>query len=225
VSTGNAKQTTETATIRVVIAEDHHVVRAAVAAMLTEEPDIEVVGEVAESDALLPTIKRLGPDLLLLDAHMPGHKVVRSARLLRVQYPQMPILILSAYKRREYVVELLKVGAAGYVLKDDTPDMLLQAIRAVARGEEWVSPSVTRVLLTSVRHGDEQPLAELTGREMEVLRLVANGRRNEDIAHTLVITEQTVKNHVRNIFRKLNVETRVEAALYAINQGLVQPDR
>ena len=115
---------------RILLVEDHHVVRAAVAAFLSREQDLEVVGEVARVADLEPTVRRLRPDLLLLDAHMPGHKVVESARKLREAYPAMPILVLSAYDRREYVVGLLQAGAAGYVLKDDSPDMLMQAVVA-----------------------------------------------------------------------------------------------
>jgi DNA-binding NarL/FixJ family response regulator len=207
--------------IRVLLVEDHHVVRAAVAAFLSREEDLEIVGEVARAVDLPSTVHRLRPDLLLLDAHMPGHKVVESARELREAYPDMHILVLSAYDRREYVVGLLQAGAAGYVLKDDSPDMLIRAVRAVCNGEEWVSPRVARVLVKSVRNWDQRPSDKLTDREMEVLRLMAEGYKNEEIAAELVITTQTVKNHVTSIFRRLGVESRVEAVLYAINHGMV----
>jgi DNA-binding NarL/FixJ family response regulator len=167
------------------------------------------------------TVRRLRPDLMLLDAHMPGHKVVESARKLRETYPEMHILVLSAYDRREYVVGLLQAGAAGYVLKDDSPDMLMRAVRAVIKGEEWVSPRVAKVLVKSVRNWDERPADRLTDRELEVLALMAAGCKNEEIATQLVITVQTVKNHVTSIFRRLGVESRVEAVLYAINHGMV----
>jgi DNA-binding NarL/FixJ family response regulator len=206
---------------RILLVDDHHVVRAAVAAFLAREKDIEVVGEVARVADLEATVRRLRPDLLLLDAHMPGHKVVESARQLREAYPAMQILVLSAYDRREYVVGLLQAGAAGYVLKDDSPDMLIRAVRAVIQGEEWVSPRVAKVLVKSVRNWDERPSDKLTEREMEVLQLMAEGYKNEEIATQLVITVQTVKNHVTSIFRRLGVESRVEAVLYAINHGMV----
>jgi DNA-binding NarL/FixJ family response regulator len=197
------------------------VVRAAVAAFLAREPDLEVVGEVAEAGQLFEAIETLKPDLLLLDAHMPDHKVIRSAEMLCKQHPDMRILVLSAYDRREYVVGLLQAGASGYVLKDDAPETLVRAIRAVAQGEEWVSPRVAKTLLQTARDNGKEEASKLTPREMEVLRLMANGSRNEEIAESLFVTVQTVKNHIRNIFRKLEVETRVEAVLYAINQGLV----
>ena len=209
--------------IKVVLAEDHHVVRAAVATFLTKEPDIEVVGEVAEGSTLMEVVKKLKPDILILDAHMPGHKVVQSAKALQMNCPDVKILVLSAYNRREYVVGLLSAGAAGYVLKDDPPEMLVRAVRKVAAGGEWISPRVAKVLVKSVRHEDKSATTALTDREMEVMELMAHGHKNEEIAERLVITTQTVKNHIRSIFRKLGVKTRVEAVLYAINNKLIRP--
>jgi len=205
--------------IRIVLAEDHHVVRAAIASLLAKEDDIEVVGEIPEAAALVSTVEALRPDVLLLDAHMPGHKVIESAR-----HPRVKILVLSAYNRREYVMGLLGAGASGYMLKDDPSESLAAAIRAVAEGRRWLSPRVTELLVSSAA-GRERPLVEeLTEREAEVLRLMAAGLRNERIAEALEITEQTVKNHVRSIFGKLGVETRVEAVLWAVGQGWVSPD-
>lgn len=214
-------------TIRIILAEDHTVVRTAVASYLARRPDIEVVGEVGEGGpALFEIIRQQHPDVLLLDAHMPGHEVdvVDSAHRLQKQWPDMRILVLSAYDRREYVVGLLKAGAAGYVLKDDSSEMLLRAIRMVAEGGEWVSPRVANVLVDSVRQGEPDPAELLSKREMEVLRAVARGLTNGKIAEELYITEQTVKNHVSSIFSKLGVDTRVEAVLYAIRHGLASAE-
>lgn len=209
--------------IRVVLAEDHHVVRAAVATFLTKEPDIEVVGEVADGSALMDVVEKLKPDVLVLDAHMPGHKVVQSAKKLQLSCPDVKILVLSAHNRREYVVGLLSAGAAGYVLKDDPPEMLVRAVRRVAGGGEWISPRVAKVLVKSVRYEDKSTTTTLTDREMQVLELMGRGHKNEEIAEKLVITTQTVKNHIRSIFRKLGVKSRVEAVLYAINKKLIRP--
>jgi DNA-binding NarL/FixJ family response regulator len=206
--------------IRVVLAEDHHVVRTAFAALLAKEPDIEVVGEVSNTGDLLDRVAELRPDVLLLDAHMPGGRVITAAKKLRNQYPKVQILVLSAYERSEYIVGLVRAGAAGYVLKHDSSDMLVTAVRAVAQGEGWLSPRVADILVRSVRNYDEKPDAKLTEREVDVLRLMARGQRNDEIAEALFITNQTVKNHVRRIFRKLGVETRVDAVLYAIDQGI-----
>jgi DNA-binding NarL/FixJ family response regulator len=208
------------ARIRVLLAEDHHVVRTAFAALLSKEPDIDVIGEVADAAALLDMVSTLEPDVLLLDAHMPGGQVIAGARTIREQHPRVRILVLSAYDRREYVVGLVRAGAAGYVLKHDSSDVLIHAVRAVARGEEWISPRVAEVLVKSIRYYDESPSARLTEREIDVLRLMASGYTNSKIAEALVITNQTVKNHIRKIFRKLGVETRVDAVLYALNQEL-----
>ena len=208
--------------IRVVVADDHHVVRAAIAAFLLRERDMEVVGEVAEVKNLVPAVEELRPDILILDAHMPGHRVIETARYLRKKCPAVRILVLSAYDRKEYVVGLLGAGAAGYVLKDDSPETLAQAVRLVARGHQWLSPRVAGVLVSSAASDHEMPLEALTERESEVLRLMSTGCRNDRIAESLHITEQTVKNHIRSIFGKLGVETRVEAVLYAIAHGWIE---
>lgn len=205
--------------IRVVLAEDHHVVRAALAAFLVREADIEVVGEAADAAALIDVVRELTPDVLLLDAHMPGHRVIETTHILRAQYPQVQILVLSAYRRREYVVGLLSAGAVGYVLKDDPQEALVQAVHMAARGQQWLSPRVTEVLLKSAGSSTPTAVDKLTRREAEVLQLMAHGRTNNQIAVALSITEQTVKNYVSNIFSKLGVATRVEAVLVAINQG------
>jgi DNA-binding NarL/FixJ family response regulator len=132
--------------------------------------------------------------------------------------------VLSAFNLPEYVVGLLKAGANGYVLKDDPTNLLLRAIRVVDKGEEWVSPRATTILIESMRTVTPHIADKLTKRELDVIHLMARGRRNEEIATELVVTEQTVKNHVTNIFRKLAVETRVEAVLYALSAGLVSLD-
>ena len=209
--------------IRVLLAEDHHVVRAAIASLLGKEPDLEVVGEISEASGIGEAVRVVKPDVLVLDAHMPGQKVIEAARELHARHPEVAVLILSAYNRREYVVGMLGAGAGGYVLKDDPPEALPAAVRAVRAGRQWLSPRVTELLVKSA--SDDEPLVEeLTERETEVLRLMATGLRNEGIADALDITEQTVKNHARSIFGKLGVETRVEAVLYAISQGWVSPD-
>lgn len=209
-------------TIDLVLAEDHHVVRAAIAALLQNEPDIDVIGEVADASMLIDVVEALNPKVLVLDAHIPGHRVIETTRLLRRRCPAVQVLVLSAYDRREYVVGLLGAGAAGYVLKDDPAEALIQAVRVVAQGGRWISPRVTHVLAQAVGGDDLQSSDQLTERENDVLQLMAAGARNDEIAEMLSITGQTVKNYVRSIFRKLGVETRVEAVLYAIDQGLVR---
>jgi NarL family two-component system response regulator LiaR len=206
----------EPKTIRIVLAEDHHVVRAAVASFLAREPDFEIVAEVAEAEKLPSTLEKTRPDVLVLDAHMPGHRVIETARAIRREHPSVRILVLSAYKRREYVVGLIEAGAYGYVLKDD-PESLLAAVRAVFAG----------AMVSWDRGSSANPPCAEYGRadgEERKCRLMATGCRNERIAEALRISEQTVKNHIRNIFGKLGVETRVEAVLYAISEGLAGED-
>jgi DNA-binding NarL/FixJ family response regulator len=210
--------------IRIVLAEDHHVVRTAIAVLLGKEPDMEIVGEVADGRSLLETVARLQPDVLLMDAQMPHHKPITAVEQLKEKHPNVSVLVLSAFNLPEYVVGLLKAGANGYVLKDDPTNLLLRAIRVVDKGEEWVSPRATTILIESMRTETPHIADKLTKRELDVIHLMARGRRNEEIANELVVTEQTVKNHVTNIFRKLSVETRVEAVLYALSAGLVSLD-
>lgn len=210
--------------IRVVLAEDHHLVRVAVGELLAKEEDIEVVGLVADGHRLVEFIAQMQPDVLVLDAKMPGHNVVESTRLLTKKYPHVRILVLSAYKRREYVIGLLREGASGYVVKDDAPEVLAKAIREVAQGREWISHQVAHILLKSMRQDGESRLSQLTPREMDVLILMARGMRNSDIAEKLILTKQTVKNYTRKVYNKLGVDTRVEAVLYAIKHGLVSED-
>ena len=206
---------------RIVIVDDHHVIRTAIAALVSREKDIEVVGEISDSTKILKTINLLKPDILLLDAHVPGYRVINTVHALCLKYPQMPILILSAYNRREYVLGLLKAGIAGYVLKNDSPDMLLDAIRSVARGQEWLSPQLAKIVMGTVRNNYRPTAPPLTKREQEVLRLMACGHKNGEIAEELAVTTQTVKNHVTSIYSKLGAESRVEAVLYAVNHELI----
>ncbi|MBP8001067.1 MAG: response regulator transcription factor [Chloroflexi bacterium] len=207
--------------IKVVVAEDHHVVRTALTSLLSREEDLWVVGEVADGNNLLRIVEKAQPDVLLMDAQMPHHQPVEATQTLREQFPQMRIIVLSAFDLPEYVIGLLKAGVTGYVLKDDAADTLVQGIRAVAEGEPWVSPQVAKILVKSVRTNRVNEEMKLTRREEEVLQLMATGKSNGQIAQELYISEQTVKNHISNLFRKLGVETRVDAVLYAICYDLV----
>jgi len=208
--------------IRILMAEDHHLVRHAIADFLSREQDITIVGEVGDTNNLVKLIQQLEPDLLLLDANIPGPNIVELTQQLCSSYPLVNILILSAFDRREHVLGLLRAGASGYVLKDERPETLIHAIHVVASGEEWLSPRVSQVLLNSIRNNNKGNPPKLTPREKEVLELIVQGASNDDIALDLVITTNTVKNHVRNIFRKLDVQTRVEAVITALNQHIIE---
>ncbi len=210
--------------ITLVVAEDHHVVRAGICALLNQEPNFTILCEVADGAQVQKATQQHQPTLLLLDAHMPNHNVLRTTKSLVEAMPGLKIVILSAYRRQEYVVGLLDVGAVGYVLKDDPPADLIQAIYSVAQGGRWLSPRVLDVLLQSAQRDATKDAQPLTARECETLILMASGYRNAQIAQSLTVTEQTVKNYVGRIMDKLGVETRVEAVLWAIKHQLVALD-
>ena len=207
--------------INIVMADDHHVVRKAIADLLSKEPDIQVIGDTAETTFLLDLVEKLKPTVLLLDANMPGPNVIEVAKALKAEHQELKILVLSAFDRREQVVGLLGAGVNGFILKDEQPETLVQAIRLVAAGEEWLSPRVTNILLQSIRNNHRHLELKLTRRETEVLRLMVTGAGNEEIADKLAISTNTVKSHVSSILRKLDVKTRVEAVIQAIDRGLV----
>lgn len=213
-------------TVRILFADDHAVVRRAVASYLSSQPGFEVVGEVGEAGPpLFKALDDLEPEVLLLDANMPGHELdmVHTVRRLREERPSLRIVVLTAHDRGDYVVGLVRSGAAGFVLKGDSPEMLLRAISIVAKGGEWVSPTVAHRLIEYSRDDYSSPLEHLTERELDVLRAMARGLTNKAIANELFIGEQTVKNHISSIFSKLGVNTRVEAVLQAIHYGVASP--
>lgn len=207
--------------IRVLLAEDHHVVRRALCDHLQRDPLLAVVGEVAEGGSLLAAVAEHQPDILLMDVEMPNHQPIAAVERLREEHPALTVVVLSMHKTPEYVVGLFKAGVAGYVLKDDPPDALLRAIRQTAQGEQWVSPQAAVVLAAHVRNTLSSAAPALTERELEVLGLIARGYHNEEIAEKLTISEYTVRNHISNIFDKLNVKTRVEAVVSALNLDLI----
>lgn len=213
-----------TTTIKVVLADDHAIVRKTLAAYLEKEPDIKVVAEVDNTETLVAVVVQLTPHLLLLDANMPGPSTVEITDTLQTRCPTVRVLVLSAYKKQQQVIDLVTAGANGYILKEDKPSDLLQAIRAVAQGEEWFSPKITRVLVNSVRENDLKEKLELTEREKDVLRLMITGASNKEIADKLFIAHNTVKNHVRHIYGKLDVDSRVDAILFALQHHLVEKE-
>ena len=209
--------------IRIVLAKDHHMVRAAVAALLEKEQDIEVIGEIADGIELMNRIGDLNPDVLVLDAKMPNQKVIDAVQNIHEKHPNIKILVLSAHNRREYIVGVLREGAAGYVLKDDAPEMLAFAIRTVHNGEEWVSPRTSSQLIkSSITEEIQHLIGHLTPREMEVLKYMTQGKKNEEIAKNMVVTTQTINNYVRSIFSKIGVDNRVDAVLIGIKNGLAE---
>lgn len=206
--------------IRVVIAEDHHVVRAAVAEWLNREDGIQVVGEVEDGADLLPMVEETSPTVLLLDVNMPNQRATEAVIAIRARFPHVRILIFSAHDRPEYVLNLVTAGVMGYVLKDDSPKTVLQAIRSVAAGKTWLTPRVAHIFQEGNDYQENSLLATLTPRETEVLQLMVDGCSNEDMAETLVLSVQTVRNHASSVYRKIGVNSRVEAVLAAIRLGM-----
>lgn len=209
--------------IRVVLADDHPVVRRGIRSLLEQAPDVAVVGEASDGAEALRLVETLAPDVLLLDMEMPGLSGVDVARRLHAAEAPVRVLALSAYDDEQYIFGLLDSGAAGYLTKDEAPTTIVEAVRGVAHGEEgWISRRAAAKIVHRRRHALEAATASLSDREREVLRLVARGLSNSEIADTLFIAEGTVKNHVTHIYAKLDLRTRAEAVAWAWQHGLVE---
>jgi len=219
--------------IRVVIADDHAIVRKGIRALLSVKPDIEVVGEASDGAETVAQAQALCPDVILMDLVMPEMDGIEATRQIVGQQPGVRILVLTSFAADDKVFPAIKAGALGYLLKDSGPDDLVQAIHQVYRGEPALEPSIARKVLLELSQPPKEPLTPepLTERELEVLRLIAQGRSNREIAEQLVIAEMTVRTHVSNILSKLHLASRTQATLYALQEGLasleeadLQPD-
>ncbi len=219
--------------ITAVIVDDHPIVRAGMRAVLDTADDISVLAEGDSGAAALYLVARHCPDVLVLDVNLPDLDGLEVTRRLRAQDVPTAILILTVHDDNQTIFGLLESGAAGYVLKDEALEMLVGAVRAVARGKSWLSPAIaSQVVSRAVGRASTSPdpstdpssLLPLTHSETEVLRLLAQGLDNAAIARRLVVTKRTVQNHVSNIYGKLGVASRTEAALMAIRHGLANPD-
>jgi DNA-binding NarL/FixJ family response regulator len=205
--------------IRVVLVDDHPVVRAGIRNLLENEHDIVVVGETSEGAEVLSLVKELTPDILLLDMELPGISGTEVARQLQEAEVRVNILALSAYDDKQFIQGLLSSGAAGYLVKDEVPEAIIDAVRGVARGEQgWVSRRIAAQMSSWMKDETDEHMG-LTAREMEVLRGVVDGKTNQEIGLTLGISEKTVEKHLDGIFTKLGVASRVEAAVYAVREG------
>ena len=215
-----------TKTIRVLIADDHLVVRQGIQALLATEPDVEVVGEAENGHEAVAQVERLQPDVILMDLVMPEMDGIEAIRHITAHRPEARILVLTSFAADDQVFPAIKAGALGYLLKDSGPEELVSAIHQVHRGESSLHPTIARKLLQELSHPSERvPTPEpLTEREVEVLKLVAQGQSNQEIAEQLVISEATARTHVSNILRKLHLASRTQAALYALREGLASLD-
>ncbi len=212
--------------IRVLIVDDHALVRKGLRALISAKPDIEVIGEAADGDAAVQQARTLQPDVILLDLVMPRKDGIAAIQEITQENPQARILVLTSFAEDERVFAAIKAGALGYLLKDSLPAELLQAISAVYRGELSLSPSIALKLVRELhRPADLPPTPKpLTGREVEVLKLVAQGLSNQEIAARLVVSERTVGAHISTILSKLHLANRTQAALYALREGLATWD-
>lgn len=211
-----------TETIRVLVADDHAIVRKGIAALLATISDIEVVGEACDGRQAIDEAGRLVPDVILMDLVMPNVDGISAIREVTRQRPGTRILVLTSFAADDKVFPAIKAGALGYLLKDSTPGDLEQAIRDVHRGRSSLHPTIARKVLQELARPTTRADSgeALTERELDVLRLVALGRSNRAIAEELVISEATVRTHVSNILAKLHLASRTQAALYALREGL-----
>ncbi len=217
--------------IRLLIADDHLLVRQGLRAILESEPDLEVVGEASDGHQALELAQELLPDVVLTDIKMGDWDGVTATRRIRAAVPSTRVIVLTNYDEDELVFSAIRAGASGYLLKEVQGDQLVNAVRTVAQGYSLVYPSVAKRVLDEFSRreppaavapsdADELLLAELTARERQILRLIAHGRANKDIGASLGITERTVKTHVSNIFAKLQLSDRTQAAIFAHKRGL-----
>ncbi len=208
--------------ISIVLADDHAVMRDGVQMVLESQPDLHVIGTASNGADAVDLVDALRPDIAVLDIAMPQTNGLVAAREIRQRAPNTKIIFLSMHEGEEYLKEALRAGAAGYVLKRAAATELVAAIRAVQRGDAYLDPALTRTL-DDLRDGDTGRLADLTERELEVLKLVAEGLTNRQIAAQLVISVKTVQSHRTNIMEKLDLHDRTDLVKYAIRRGLIEP--
>lgn len=212
--------------IKILLVDDHTVVRLGLKSYFATTPDIEVIGEAGNGAEAITRVQQLQPDVVLMDLLMPGMDGVEATRQIKAILPSTEIIVLTSYHEDENIFPAIRAGALSYLLKDIDPDALSDAIRRAAKKEAVLNPHVAARLMQEVRGGrrveEYNPLNELTDREMEVLQEIASGKSNADIAATLFISEKTVKTHITNILSKLHLSDRTQAAVLAWQSGVVK---
>ena len=217
---------TETSPIRILIADDHAVVREGLRSFIQIKPDLEVVGEAADGIEVVEKARHLQPDVILLDIVMPRQDGIQAIEQLQQEGSQARILVITSFAEDDLIFPAIKAGALGYLLKDSTPQELIHAIHTVNSGESTLHPTVARKLIDELNREPDLPLTEdpLTERELEVLRLIARGYSNREIAGQLHLSERTVGKYTSNILDKLHLANRTQAALYALRKGIADLD-
>jgi two-component system, NarL family, response regulator NreC len=213
-------------TTRLLLVDDHAVVRSGLRMLLENEPEIEIVGEANNAHEAIEAATKLKPNLILMDIGLPDLSGIDATREIKKRFPDISIVALTIHEDEEYFFKMLEAGASGYVPKRAAPEELLTAIRAAANGQVYLYPSLAKLLvrdfLSGGRPTDEQPPSEITDREQEILTYLAEGANNEEIAKSLVISPKTVARHRENIMRKLNLHSRAELVRYAIRKGIIK---
>ena len=211
--------------IGVLIVDDHAIVRQGLRTLLELQEEIEVLGEASNGLESVEQTRQLLPDVVLMDLVMPEMDGIEATRRIRALSPNTKVIILTSFSEDEKVFPSIKAGALGYLLKDVSPADLVKAIQAASRGEAQLHPEIARKLMDELSTRPSKPAPDdLTERELEVLRLIARGRSNREIATELVLSEKTVKTHVSNILSKLHLSDRTQAAIYALREGLVKDE-
>ncbi|MBE5099558.1 response regulator [Priestia aryabhattai] len=209
--------------IKILIADDHHIVRKGLVFFLQTQPDLEIVGEASNGEEAVKLATSLEPHIVLMDLSMPVLDGIEATKELKKQAPHIQVMILTSFSDQDHVIPALETGASGYQLKESDPDELVAAIRKLMNGENQLHPKVTTHLLTRLTKSSEKKvnfIDYLTKREKDVLKEITKGKSNKEIGASLHITEKTVKTHVSNILSKLGVQDRTQAALYAVQHGI-----
>ncbi|MEJ8840431.1 response regulator transcription factor [Ramlibacter sp. AN1133] len=211
-------------TIRIVIADDHAIVREGLKRIVGDAPDLEVVGEAADGTEVMKAVRELEFDILVLDLSMPGRSGMELIKLVKSEKPKLRILVLSMHQETQYAVRAIKSGASGYLTKESAPAQLQQAIRKIAGGGAYISAEVAEQLaLGAMPGGDSLPHESLSDREFEVFRLLVGGGAVSDIAHQLNLSVKTVSTHKANLMQKLGLSNQTELVRYALKHGLTDP--
>ncbi|MEH7235914.1 response regulator transcription factor [Bacillus sp. JJ1562] len=210
--------------IKILVVDDHHVVRRGLVFFLRTQKGLEIIGEAANGIEAIELAKSLKPDLILMDLVMPEMDGIAATRVIKKELPEIRIMMLTSFSDQDHVIPALEAGASGYQLKDIEPDDLVTSIKKMMDGENQLHPKATSHLLASLsnhRIQEKKAIEELTNRELDVLKEIAKGKSNKEIASSLFITEKTVKTHVSNLLGKLELTDRTQAALYAVKNKLV----